>query len=116
MDEAKAGRIHDMEMALRVALENTRPERFLSWKSMFGGAGFFVDGRIFAAWFGAGLALKLPKDATDELLVEGGAIPTQSNSYTEVPDSFLDSPELLEPWVARSVDYVMNLPIRKKRS
>jgi TfoX/Sxy family transcriptional regulator of competence genes len=115
MDEAKQARIRDMEMALRVALANTRPEAHLSWKSMFGGAGFFADGRIFAAWFGAGLALKLPKDAADELLAQGGGVPTESASYTEVPESFLDNPELLEPWVARSVDYVMSLSIRKKR-
>jgi TfoX/Sxy family transcriptional regulator of competence genes len=115
MDEAKAGRIRDMEMALRVALANIRPEAHLSWKSMFGGAGFFVEGRIFAAWFGAELALKLPKDAADELLAQGGASPTESASYTEVPEAFLDNPHLLEPWVARSVDYVMNQSVKKKR-
>jgi TfoX/Sxy family transcriptional regulator of competence genes len=115
MDKAKEARIRDMEMALRVALANARPEAHLSWKSMFGGAGFFVDGRIFAAWFGEGLALKLPEDAAHDLLAEGGAVPTESSSYTEVPDTFLDNPDLLQPWVARSVDYVLNLPVKKKR-
>ena len=52
MDKEKESIIRDMEMALRVALSAVRPDLHLSAKSMFGGAGFFADGQMFAAWFG----------------------------------------------------------------
>jgi len=110
---AKEDRIRDMEMALRVALAAVRPEAYFSWKSMFGGAGFFVDGRIFAAWFGRELTLKLPEDAGQELVNRGGT--ARGGKYFELPPGFLDQPEQLEPWVARSVDYVMSLPEKKRR-
>jgi TfoX/Sxy family transcriptional regulator of competence genes len=115
MDKAKEAIIRDMEMALRAALAAVRPESHLDWKSMFGGAGFFVDGRIFAAWFGAELALKLPPDIAQELAQIGGASREGMGKYVELPPGFLDDPDQLELWVARSVDYVLALPTRKKK-
>ncbi len=104
--------IHNMEMALGAALAEVKPDAHLSWKSMFGGAGYYADGVMFAAWFGAGLALKLPEDARAELLQIQGAAQSQSAQYVDVPPAFLADPHLLEPWVERSVAYV-NAP--KKR-
>lgn len=103
-----------MEMALRVALANTHSERFLTWKSMFGGVGFFVDGRIFAAWFGSELALKLPDDAIAELIADGGTATRETGKYVETPAHYLDEPALLEPWVTRSIDYVMSAKAKKR--
>ncbi len=111
----KEDTIRDMEMALREALAAVRPEAHLDWKSMFGGAGFFVDGRMFAAWFGGELALKLPEDARQELLQIKGAVQSQSPQYIEVPHEFMQNPTLLEPWVARSVDYVNSAPAKKRK-
>jgi TfoX/Sxy family transcriptional regulator of competence genes len=110
----KDARIRDMEMALRVALANTHPDKFLTWKSMFGGAGFFVDGLIFAAWFGAELALKLPEADRQSLVEQGGISRQDMGQYVEIPPGYLDNLEQLEPWVAQSVDYVLS-PKRKKR-
>ena len=105
-DPAKNERIREMEMALGAALAEVRPEAHLSWKSMFGGTGFYVDGVMFAAWFGAGLALKLSEAERADLLKVAGSLQSQSAQYIEVPPAFLDDPHLLEAWVERSVAYV----------
>lgn len=111
---AREARIRDMEMALRAALASTYPEVHLEWKAMFGGAGFFVNGLIFAAWFGGELALKLPVGAAAELLTVPGSARAQAREYIETPAVFLDDPTQLEPWVARSVDYVTAQGVKKK--
>lgn len=106
MDDTKQEAIRRLEMALGAALAAVKPEAHLSWKAMFGGAGFYVDGVMFAAWYGNSLALKLPEDARASLLETDGALQAQSPQYIEVPLPFLDDTHLLEPWVERSVDYV----------
>jgi TfoX/Sxy family transcriptional regulator of competence genes len=111
----KAERIRQMEMALREALAAVRPDVHLDWKRMFGGAGFFVESRVFAAWYGGSLALKLPPEAAQELLQIEGAVPAQTPQYIEVPESFLRDPTRLHPWVARSVEHVLRQPIRRPR-
>jgi TfoX/Sxy family transcriptional regulator of competence genes len=115
MDEKRLETIRTMEVALGAALAAVQPDARGSWKSMFGGAGFYVDGVMFAAWYGNSLALKLPEDARGELLAVDGAVQAQSPQYIEVPLRFLDDPHLLEPWVARSVAYV-KAPKPRKRS
>jgi TfoX/Sxy family transcriptional regulator of competence genes len=102
----KAAIIKNMEIALGEALLNIDPNAHLDSKSMFGGAGFYVDGRMVAAWFGRGLALKLAEADRGELLKVEGASPTQSKQYVEVPAHFLDNPDVLAPWLARSIGYV----------
>jgi TfoX/Sxy family transcriptional regulator of competence genes len=114
-DPAKNERIREMEMALGAALAEVQPDAHLSWKAMFGGAGYYVDGVMFAAWFGAGLALKLAEANRAELVKIDGAVQSQSQQYIEVPPTFLDDPHLLETWVKRSVDFVSVPKPRKPR-
>ena len=114
-DANKTETIRTMEMALGEALAQVKPEAQLSWKSMFGGAGYFVDGVMFAAWFGGGLALKLSEADRADLLKVEGAAQSQSAQYIEVPAAFLDDTKQLQPWVARSIEYV-NAPRKRKRS
>ena len=106
--------IREMEMALGSALAAVKPDARVSWKAMFGGAGFYADGVMFAAWFGAELALKLPEDKRAELLQVDGALQAQSRQYVEVPHAFLDDPRLLEAWVKISVDYAAMTKKRRK--
>jgi TfoX/Sxy family transcriptional regulator of competence genes len=115
MDKNKAAKINDMKNALQAALAESRPGYIVEAKSMFGGAGFYADGRMMAAWFGDGLALKLPQDAQKELLRINGAATTQSKQYTEVPETFLDNPSLLAPWAVQSVDYVSSIPAKSRK-
>ncbi len=107
--------IRDMEMALREALATVRPEAHLDWKSMFGGAGYYADGHMFAAWFGNELALKLAEEDRKELLQVSGAVQSQSPQYIEVPPELIRNPKLLEPWVARSIAYVNAVPQKKRK-
>ena len=61
--------VEDMEVVLRIALSQVAPDAALTSKRMFGGAGFFAYGKIFAAWFGTDrLAIKLSEDDREELL------------------------------------------------
>ena len=104
-----------MELVLKALLLKLKPEAELTSKAMFGGAGFFVDSVIFAAWFGDGLAIKLPEGEREALLRVAGTKESQSKAYVEVPPLFLDEPALLEPWVERSVAYVHQPKPRKRK-
>jgi TfoX/Sxy family transcriptional regulator of competence genes len=109
--------IQDMEMALRGALASVAPDAMLEWKRMFGGAGFYAYGQIFAASFGKGLALKLPEASRKRLLEIEGTSVSQSPQYIQVPDTFLENLSLLESWVSQSVNYIRsNTHSKKKRS
>ncbi|MBI5666833.1 MAG: TfoX/Sxy family protein [Chloroflexi bacterium] len=111
----KAETVERLERALQDALMSLEPDKVVLSRSMFGGAGFFIDGRMVAAWFGGGLALKLPDDARRELRTLAGAKPTQSAQYIEVPGAFVDDPDLLVPWLEKSLAYVRSQPARKGR-
>jgi TfoX/Sxy family transcriptional regulator of competence genes len=106
MPGSKNERIVELAAALSTALAAVQPTSNLEWKAMFGGAGFYVDGTMFAAWYGESIALKLPEDARAELLRVEGAVQAQSPQYVEVPPSWIDDTRALEPWVARSAAYV----------
>src|SRR5258706_14893322 len=111
----KAQVIHDIEMALRVSLANVAPDAILESRSMFGGAGFYAYGRMFAGYYGKGLALKLSDSDRSDLLAVEGAERTESPQYIEVPPAFLNDPARLDPWVVRSLDYVKSLPEKKRK-
>ena len=115
MKDSDRERIRDMEMVLGAALAAAKPDAHLSWKSLFGGAAFYAGGMIFAAWFGDGLALKLPESARDELMNIEGATKPWAKEYVEVPPVFADDPGLLEDWVAQAVDYAAATKKRKRK-
>jgi TfoX/Sxy family transcriptional regulator of competence genes len=104
-----------MEMALGAALSAVKPEMQLSWKDMFGGAAFYADSMIFAAWFGGGLALRLPEEAHADLLKVEGAVKPWAKAYVEVPPTFLDDTTLLEPWVEIAIAYATTSKKRRKK-
>jgi TfoX/Sxy family transcriptional regulator of competence genes len=105
-----------MEMALRAALASVRPDASLYQKKMFGGAGFWVDGVIFAAWFGESLALKLPPEAREALLALPGTLARpEMGAYAEVPIEWIDDPTQLEKWIGLSVDFVKAGKPKRKR-
>lgn len=106
--QAKRDRIRAFESHLKAALSGTRPMMDLTVKPMFGGAGYYVNGVIFAAWFGGGIALKLNEADRAELIksIPGAAV-TQTPQYVEIPDTLLNDPAGLEEWTVRAVDYVL---------
>ncbi len=112
-----------MQDAVELAAENLPPDIELTFRSMFGGMGASVRGRMFASLSNMGLGLKLPPDSHEELLKEDGAAYLQydadappSKSYIVVPTTFIADTALLAPWVERSVTYALTLPAPKKKA
>jgi TfoX/Sxy family transcriptional regulator of competence genes len=108
--------IEDMAMVLRVALANIQPDALLTYKPMFGGAGFWVNGVIFAAWFGAGLALKLPENEREAFLAHPDTSTAMAPNYVEMSRTLWDNPEFLGVWVEKAVAYVLHPPKKKRNN
>lgn len=110
---------------LRRCVEQTAvalPDSDLEFKHMFGGIAAYARGRVFASLSNVGLALKLPPPAQADLLTHEGAKYLQydpgsppSKQYVTVPEPFLADTALLEPWVVQSIEYVLTLPLPKKK-
>jgi TfoX/Sxy family transcriptional regulator of competence genes len=103
---------------LEDAVRETKPDADFAWKRMFGGAGYYVDEQIFAAWYGRDeLALKLSEESANELKKLGGmaAPETMSKQYTHLPASIQKDEQAFAKWVAKSMAYVAALPKKKKK-
>jgi hypothetical protein len=95
----------------------------LRFKPMFGGAMGYIQDRPFASLSSLGLGIKLSPNAQDELLKVEGAKrlqypgdPSPSKQYIWVPGAWLENNDtLLTPWLERSADYVVSLPLTKKK-
>jgi hypothetical protein len=113
--EEKAAVVRDFEMVLQASLAETHAETHITSKSMFGGAGFFVDGAIFAVWYGDdSVYLKLPEaDRQKLMLIEGAK--TDGGQYVRVPPEFMSDVPQLSYWTGASVDYVKSLPTKKRK-
>jgi TfoX/Sxy family transcriptional regulator of competence genes len=101
---------------LRALLERTAhaDHRDLSCKHFFSGAAAYANGRIFMTLTSVGLALKLPADCR-EVLIARGAQPLRyfpagpvKKEYVIVPDDMATNPELLAPWIAKSIRFSEN--------
>lgn len=98
---------------LQDAILEVDPNINFHWRRMFGGAGYYANGRFFAAWFrGETFALKLPENERKALLDVEGA--QEHGSYVEVPNAFLTNISLLAEWVEKSIAYAKSLPVKKK--
>ena len=88
----------------------------------FGGAAAYADGRIFISLTPAGLAVKVA-GADREALMRMGGTPLRyfpeapvKKAYVVVPENLAANTDLLKPWLARSVSYVLTLPEPKKKT
>lgn len=107
---------------LETVAENLAPDIELSFRPMFGGAGGYTKGRVFACMGDMGLALKLPEEGQERLLKEPGAAQLQfdptmppSKHYVLVPPEYLSDVDRITPWVEESIRYAQTLPLPKKR-
>ena len=108
--------IDKLEKTLQDAILEVQPQAILTYKRMFGGAGFYADGQIFAAWFGNDtLALKLSDEDGEALLQVDGAKKGMMGQYVEVPPEWLETPDELTGWVEKSLRHVASLPQKKKK-
>lgn len=113
--------LENFQNQLDAATEIVAPEIELQFKPMFGGACAYCKGRVFASLSNVGLALKLPPDAQDELLNEGGVrlqyepdAPI-SKQYVVVPSSMREDAARLSVWVGRSLKWVASQPAPKTK-
>jgi DNA transformation protein len=75
----------------------------LSWRKMFGGAGLYLDGAMFAL-VDSDAQLHLKVDDTNRARFEAaGSERFQRMPYYAVPAEVLDDPALLLEWAAESV-------------
>lgn len=112
--------LDELQTRLNAAFDEGK-ERELSFKSMFGGACAYVNGRVFASLSNVGLALKID-GVTAKSWLEHGAKWLQyeddapiSKSYLVVPDAVLNDEEELSRWVERSVSFVLSMPSPKPK-
>lgn len=108
-------RIAEISDLLAEAMMLAAPERALTTRHMFGGAGYYVDSVMFAGYYGDGLALKLDEAAREELLDAGGHLQPISKGVVEVPDSWLSEPEKLAPWLVRAIAHSEARARKKKK-
>jgi TfoX/Sxy family transcriptional regulator of competence genes len=120
MDNERSKEEHDSIMeqiagVLRDVLAALEPGTELTTRKMFGGMGYYVEGRMFGGYYGSGLALKLPDAEREALQAQGGIPQEMSKSSTEVPSAYLEDTTLLSPWVAKSLKHVRALPDKKRK-
>ena len=91
-------------------------------KRFFSGAAAYADGRIFMSLTPVGLAVKLAQPDKEALMRMGGTAlryfpkAPVKKAYVVVPENLAANTDLLKPWLARSVSYVLTLPKPKKKT
>lgn len=100
---------------LQDAVLEVDPTIHFTWKRMFGGAGYYVNGKLFASWYrDEQLAMKFATaDHAALLEIEGAAM--ANKQAVDVPEAILTDGTALAAWVAKSIDYVASLPEKKKK-
>lgn len=89
-------------------------------KPMFGNLAAFVNGNMFMGLLGSDVGVKLDEAGRNQLMTEpgAGAFGPQERpmgSYVTLPPSWRLSPDQAEPWISRALDYVAELPPKKKK-
>ena len=112
----------ELQAVISEAAFLTAPEKEITFKAMFGGAGVYVDGIILATLSNVGIGLKLSPSHQDELLAQAGAKRLQydesmppSKSYIQPPGSMQSNAIELAKWVAYSIEFVISLPPPKNK-
>lgn len=110
--------IENYAQLLEVAVRQNKVDALFDWKRMFGGAAYYVDGQVFAAWYESEeILLKLSEEDGKALRALGGVEgPVQmSRLYTYVPLSIQNDEVAFAEWVAKSMNYVASQPKKKKK-
>ncbi len=111
----------ELQAALLAASDALPHDGELVFKPMFGGACAYFNGRVFASLSNVGLALKISDREQEQLLELGGrmlqyeADAPISKSYVVLPEQIWQCDEQLSIWARKSVDYVLTLPLPKRR-
>jgi TfoX/Sxy family transcriptional regulator of competence genes len=93
------------------------PEVDLSFRHMFGGMGGYVRERIFAVIEMDYIALKYPPETQARLLEQAPDARHifWTRQYLILPPYISDDEARLSEWLQISIDYVLSLPVSRKR-
>ncbi|RYX82545.1 TfoX family protein [bacterium] len=101
---------------------NDGPHQELTFTPMFGGAGAYVNGRIFAWIFKFGMALKADAETAKEWANDGAkALQFEEDgpifkAHIVIPEEVIKDTDKLSEWVEQSIKYVWTLPAPKPRN
>ncbi len=89
-------------------------------KPMFGNISAFVNGNMFFGLFGNDMFVRLSEKDQLELLKKKGASKLEPmkgrpmKDYIVMPNAWIDEPETIRTWIARSLASSSKLPPKKK--
>ena len=88
-------------------------------RKMFGYPAVFLEGNMFAGIFQSSVILRLPQEAREELIENGGEpfepMPGRvMREYVVLPPQFVRSPQLLGGWLAKAASHARTLPPKAK--
>jgi TfoX/Sxy family transcriptional regulator of competence genes len=84
-------------------------------RKMFGGLTLFLNGHMFAGIHGAKIVLRMSEQDRADAQSQSGALPFEPmpgrvmKEYVVVPESVWSSPDSLEQWLSKAVEYVGGL-------
>lgn len=85
-------------------------------KKMFGGAGYYANGTMFAGMYHEHtIGLKLNPADCETLLAIEGAEPGFGKNTVDLPVTMLDDRNVLSEWLRKSLDYSANRPQKTKK-
>jgi len=94
----------------------------LECKYFFSGAALFAEERICISLTPVGLAIKLPEDTKDNLLINKKAIPLiyfpkapVKKGYVLFPGGIAKGSKTMHRYVKESIEYVLTLPKPKRK-
>ena len=107
---------------LEVFFKSVVPEEdSINIRPMFGNLAAFVNGNIFTGLYGDDLFVRLPDGSSADLLKENGTKSFEPmkgrpmKDYVCVPKEWVGKPELVGPWILKSLELTKKLPKKQKK-
>lgn len=119
MTDNKAYRKAQMEKfasLLEDVVREVQPDAEFTWRHMFGGAGYYADGVMFAGMYvETTIGLKLNEADCEALLKVDCATQGFGKNTINIPETMLDDDSALQAWVGKSLAYAASRPPKKKK-
>ena len=91
-------------------------------RPMFGNIAAFVNGNMFTGLYGEDMFVRLSDDDAKKLLTTKGASSFEPmkgrpmQGYTLIPRAWKSRPDLVRPWVSKSLNWTGKLPAKQKKA
>lgn len=119
MTDEKVRRNAQMERfasVLEDVVREINPEAEFTWRKMFGGSGYYVNGVMFSGMYiEETIGLKLSDADCEALLKVKGAKQGFGKNTIDIPESMLTDESALKIWVSKSLSYAASRPAKKKK-